>query len=251
MKKETNLSKFSNTQLSVYRIIFIILSTLLIIFGVLVIPISLILGLLCIFFAIIGFSCAKTYKIELITRQSTAKESQTMDLKDIDEFDYSKLEIELPEPSQEQCEPQSVKEHHNVTGTSHYQDNIRELGELNPDYDLTKTEIINDCLYDERIYQYEFNPKSVVLEEEPDNIYDSNAIKVLIDNVLVGYIKKGSCGHIKNLIKEDKIQSIFAEIHGGKYKIVISDYDYDKDKDVYKMDKEETDFYVSIYITLK
>lgn len=246
MKTENKLSKFTNTQLSAYRITFITLSSILIIFGVLVIPVSLILGLLCIFISITGFSCAKAYKTELIARQSNTSKSQNFD-----EFDFSKLEIELPGSSQKQCEPQSIREHHNVTGTSHYQDNIRELGELNPDYDLTKTEIINDCLYDERIYQYEFNPKSVVLEEEPDNIYDSNAIKVLIDNVLVGYIKKGSCSHIKNLIKNEKIQSISAEIHGGKYKIVISDYDYDEDKDVYEMDKEETDFYVSIYITLK
>lgn len=251
MKTENKLSKFTNAQLSAYRITFIILGVILISFGVLSLTVAPVLGLLCILFALIGFMCAKSYKIELIARQNNTSKSLKIEPQNLDEFDYSKLEINLPEYCQKQYEPQPIKEHHNVTGTSHYQDNIKELGELNPNYDLTKTEIVNDFLYDERIYQYEFNPKSVVLEEEPDNIYDSNAIKVIIDNVLVGYIKKGSCAHIKKLIKENKIQSISGEIHGGKYKVVLSDYDDEKDKEVYVLEKDETDYYASIYITLK
>ena len=44
----------------------------------------------------------------------------------------------------------------------------------------------------------------------------------------VGYIKKGSCTHVKNLLKSGKIAKIDAEIHGGKYKLLYSEYDEDK-----------------------
>lgn len=258
MKTENKLAKFTDAQLKMYRTIFIVLSIFLIPFGLLTMLINFVLGLLCLLIAIIELSFAKTYKTELKNRQEKINKSKTIEIEKESEFDYSKIEVGLPDFDKKAFntphvakEESPAKERHNIAGTSYRQNNIKQLGVLNYEYDLTKTEIINELLYDEKIYQYNFYPESVVLEEEPDNIHDPNAIKVIIDDIFVGYIKRGSCNHIKKLIREDKIQSISAEIYGGKYKTVFSDYDVEKDKEIYQMDKGETDFFVSIYITLK
>lgn len=143
------------------------------------------------------------------------------------------------------------KEHHKVSGTSFKQSEIKSLGEENEIYTWTKREIIDNFETDHNIYQLCFPDMPVELIEEPDNEYDSNAIKVVVNEIHIGYIKKGSCSHIKNLIKANKIVSITSDIYGGKFKRVSSDYDFDKDKDIYDMEKGETDFFASIYIELK
>ena len=144
-----------------------------------------------------------------------------------------------------------IEEHHIVAGTSYRQKEIFSLGYNNADYDMTKREIIDFGMEDDKIFKLCFSPTRVLLEEEPDNQYDPNAVKVIIDNVHVGYVKKGSCSHVKKLIREDKINSICAEIYGGKYKVVYSDYDEEKDKDIYTLERGEHNFAISIYITLK
>ena len=51
------------------------------------------------------------------------------------------------------------------------------------------------------------------LVPEPENLYDSNAIKVLIDNYHIGYIKSGSCTHVLQLIKNDRIHHLSTTIY--------------------------------------
>lgn len=133
---------------------------------------------------------------------------------------------------------------HKVAGTSFRQDAFSELNkELNPDYNLSKSQLINAGLIDEFVYQYTFNPQSVELIPEPSNEHDPNAIKVVVDGVHIGYIKKGSCAHIRNIMANDGIKSIEAKIYGGKYKIVNSfdcgedektDYELESGNDEYR-----------------
>ncbi len=156
-------------------------------------------------------------------------------------------EPELPKINISQFLDKTERFH--VAGVSYHIDDIEALGKDNPEYDLTKTEMIDAGLEDERIYEYEFFPSDVQLIEEPDNKYDPNAIKVVIDNTHVGYIKKGSCSRIRKLLRSGKIRKIDAEIGGGKYKYLYSEYDYDKDKDVYFIDKDKKDYFVTIEIT--
>ena len=66
----------------------------------------------------------------------------------------------------------------------------------------------------------------------------------MIDGLKVGYIKKGSCTHIKNLMKDNKIEKIEARIRGGAYKEVYKDdmgdagieYEYETGSDKLKID---------------
>lgn len=148
---------------------------------------------------------------------------------------------------------QKKTEHHRIAGTSFRQKEIRTLGYENDTYSLPKRDLMD--LYNEydKIYQIEFSPKSVQLVEEFDNPHDPNAIKVIIDGVHVGYIKKGSCSHIKKLIKNNQILGISAEIHGGKYKQLIPDEDdsyMTNSKETFSLETNDSDFFVSIYISV-
>ena len=134
-----------------------------------------------------------------------------------------------------------------VTGTNHYIDNILSLAVENIDYDLTKKELIDEGRENERIYQYEFYPRNIELVPEPDNPYDPNAVKVIVDDILVGYIKAGSCSHILKVLKEDKIVKIDCEIGGGNYKYL----GYDEDEESYYLDKDKTPYFVHLSIIEK
>lgn len=141
-------------------------------------------------------------------------------------------------------------ENHRVAGITHYEDEVLSLAIENSEYEYTRKELVDFYMIDERIYQYIFPVSKVELIAEPDNQYDPNAVKVLADGVQIGYIKKGSCSHIKNLIRDNKIKNIHAFIGGGKYKCVEEDYDYEKDKDVYSLEKGSTNYFCEITLDL-
>ena len=146
----------------------------------------------------------------------------------------------------------SKKENHYVAGVSYRPHEIESLGSANNYFETNKSEMIEDGIIDEKIWEYSFNPQKVELVPEPDNEHDPNAIKVVIDGVHVGYIKRGSCAHIKKLIQEGKIEGIEAEIGGGRYKVVYEDYDDENDKEVYRFEAGETDSYwVELTINVK
>lgn len=152
----------------------------------------------------------------------------------------------------EECEHRKDKGYkintYRVAGTSFRSDAIASLGEENDDYGASKRDLVDEDMIDEEIYQLRFHPQKVELVPEPDNKYDSNAVKVIVDGVHVGYIKKGSCTHVKKLLAEDRILNINCKIGGGKFKIITEDYDPEKDKDVYTLERDEREYWVELKI---
>ena len=140
-------------------------------------------------------------------------------------------------------------EKHHVAGVSFRQEQIESLGFENTDFYLSKKECIDRDLIDERIYKFSFDPIQVILEEEPENVHDSNAVKVVIDKVHVGYIKSGSCSHVKNLLKSSKLLNISAEIMGGDYKVIYQD-ENDYGKEIYSLEKGHTDYHITLSFIL-
>ena len=138
-------------------------------------------------------------------------------------------------------------ERHKVTGTSHYLDNVMSLASINDTYNYTKKEMIDEEIIDENIYQYDFYPNKVELVPEPDNPYDKNAIKVVIDGAHVGYIKAGSCGRVRNLLNSNTIEKIEPRIVGGKYKSL----EYDEDEDSYTLVKDEKPIFIDLKFYIK
>lgn len=143
-----------------------------------------------------------------------------------------------------------VKTYH-VAGTTFYEDAILSLASENSDYEMSKRDLIDAGMTDEKIWEYEFDPSNVKLVPEPENPHDPNAVKVIVDGEHVGYIKKGSCKHILKLIAEDRILKIDCEIGGGNYKIVSEEYDDEKDKEVYTLERDKTNFFVTLTIREK
>lgn len=135
-----------------------------------------------------------------------------------------------------------------VAGTSFRVESIMNLAEENLAYDYSKKELIDDCMVNERVWQYDFDPTDVKLVPEPGNPEDPNAIKVIVDGEHIGYIKAGSCAHIQKLLKGNRILSISCEITGGPYKYISEDYDEDKDKDVYVLQRGNANFSASLTI---
>lgn len=148
------------------------------------------------------------------------------------------------------AKPRATFERHKVAGTSYHLDAIMELAQENPDYDLTKREIIDDDLTNERIYQYTFTDGPVELVDDPDNEHDPNAIKVLIAGQHIGYIKRGSTGRVHNLQRAGRVLGVTAEIYGGKYKVVTCDEDYDGTEH-YDLIKDETEYGAAIEILVR
>lgn len=149
-----------------------------------------------------------------------------------------------PSPAQVPApKPAEKVENFRVAGISNYTKSVEALAEENPDYNLSKAELKEDGPSDERIFQYYFTPKKVELVPEPENEYDSNAVMVIVDGEKIGYIKKGSCSHVKNLLASDKILRIEAEIGGGNYKYFDSEEN--------SLDKSSLNYWAEISIHSK
>lgn len=96
----------------------------------------------------------------------------------------------------------------------------------NPDFGMTKKEIIECCMEDTEIYKYEPFYGSAKLVSEPDNPHDPNAIKVMVDGIHIGYVPAKRTKSIKKILDSNNVISIGCEIFGGPYK-VLPDEDAD------------------------
>lgn len=142
-----------------------------------------------------------------------------------------------PAPVSAQTAPRkAVKtERIHVRGVDKYRENVLAVASENPDYDLTKRELIEDHL-DEPVYQYDFIVKGALVPD-PDNEYDPNAIMVQANGLCIGYVPRGSTAHVRKLMESGRIKSMDLDIGGGKYKQV-----YEVDDDEYELDRDEKDF---------
>ena len=144
--------------------------------------------------------------------------------------------------------PTSTIKTYKVTGLSHYEDNILAMRIENEDFQLSRQELIDDDRVDERVWEYEFFPIRAELVPEPDNPHDPKAIKVLVDDQHVGYIKEGSCAHLLKVMAEGRVEKINVEIGGGRYKILHLVDCTEDGKDVYELDRDAVPLYVHLSI---
>ena len=121
-------------------------------------------------------------------------------------------------------------ENHKVAGVSFRQKEIQSIGTRNNEYDLSAAEFKESFEPWEKVYQYEFDLVAAELVPEEHNAATGNyAIKVMADNVHIGYIKSGSVSHVRKLIENDDILDVSIEIKGGKSKMLDEDGDIQHD----------------------
>lgn len=125
------------------------------------------------------------------------------------------------------------------------------MSEPNYLYKYKKQDLIDTCNYDIPIYKNVINAQKLELIHEPDNEHDPNAIMVVLDGKLVGYMPAKECKHILHLMENDLIVSVKYEAYGGKYKCVNEDYDAYRDKSTYTMDQGEDEYGITVHVTEK
>jgi|GEM_PF-5258850 hypothetical protein len=251
-----NKHNLSSLSLKVYRIIYLIIAAISFIIGIPTLSFG---GIIFIPIGILFLYLASKYKKiqnELDKAASTTCSTIDSDTH-LQKINTQPVDNVVAQPavntSRNKSDDISVgnynTEEFHVSGTSFRENEIESIGIENYEFDYSRKDFLEIFSEGQRIYKYLFAPKSVVLEEEPDNKYDKNAIKVIIDDVHVGYIKKEDCTHVKQLIDSKNIISIDATISGGKYRCYYEDYDDDA-MDYKTHIKTERHNY-SIYITLK
>ena len=141
------------------------------------------------------------------------------------------------------------QETHKVAGLSFHEAALAALQCENGDFSSSKRELVDMGMIGERIYKYDFYPVKTELIPEPDNEVDPNAIKVVVDGEHIGYIKKGSCAHIRKLLNSGSIEKIDVEIGGGPYKFITAE-DWDENGgDVYTIEKGTAPYFAKLTIT--
>lgn len=146
---------------------------------------------------------------------------------------------EPPAPSPEPEKPLFKKYAFKVAGISRRQKDITsKLLPENNDYLLSKSELVEIGAIDERIYKYSPIELDAELVPEPDNPRDPNAIKVFVDDVQLGYVPADKTGKVKNLLEKEQIRAISSAFYGGPYKIIHEDYDPEREKEVYTIEKD-------------
>lgn len=162
--------------------------------------------------------------------------------------DISKNVNTPPASASQQAVTLTAKRFH-VTGLSHYLQAVQSVGYENPDYDLSKSELIDNGQINERIYRTEFEPIHTELVPEPNNAYDPNAVKVIVDGNHIGYIKKGACAQVRNILAKRKVEKISCQMHGGPYKVIYEEYDEEKEKDIYSLERDTVPYSAIVEIT--
>lgn len=113
--------------------------------------------------------------------------------------------------------------YYKVAGVSFREKEIKTLLKENPNFSYTKKELVDAGLTDDPVYKYCCYPKTISILPEPTNEHDPNALKVIIDDIHVGYIPKENCDSIQKLMDADEIIGLSANIGGGEYKYIKTD----------------------------
>lgn len=103
-----------------------------------------------------------------------------------------------------------------VAGTSHYYNAIARCLKKNPRFDLSDNDMLN--IGGARIYEFFPLDSDAVLKPDPANRHDANAVMVLVDNNLVGYIPAEYAPFVNFLIEHKSLSFARVTILGGNVK---------------------------------
>ena len=160
-----------------------------------------------------------------------------------------------PEPVSKEETPSTPKPDYKtydfkVAGVAYHEAELLEnIMYENDDYNMKKSELIDLDMVNERIYKYEPDFMNVELVPDPTNEHDPNAIKVVVDDVHIGYVPEKKTSKVKKILDKNEIIALACAISGGPYRYIKENYD-DND-DAYEDEKCEVHFFANISITYK
>lgn len=135
-----------------------------------------------------------------------------------------------------------------IAGCSFYEKTIKTLRSDNYTYELSKQDLYYKTDFYEKVFKYNFDTSNPQLIPEPDNEHDPNAVAVYVKCQKIGYIKKGNCSRVKNLMKKDLIKGMNVELYGGPYKRLVGDDDH------FQVERDSFDGYfgtVELYVKVE
>ena len=155
------------------------------------------------------------------------------------------------EPKKKPQKPQTVRKEYEVAGIEYYKKNLLSMMKPNYLYSYSKQDLIGTCNVDVPIYKTACTATKLSLTQEDDNPHDPNAVLVLLDQRIVGYIPRKDCKHVRHIMDNDLIVSFTCNVYGGKYKQVNEDYNWEKDRSTYSMETGEDDYGITVIIEEK
>ena len=125
-----------------------------------------------------------------------------------------------------QGKPKAEQYTFEVEGVPGHASEIRErLVDENSDYSLGRKAIVDLGLAETMIYRYDGYSTDISFVPEPEDAHDPDALKVLIENVFIGYVPGKDLTKVKSLLDADGLQTE-CSFTGGEYKIVHNEGDY-------------------------
>ena len=183
-----------------------------------------IIAILFLFLAIYSFklpALMQKHRERISEKRAPAKGEAVSPSSSLEPIDTasSPVTAAAPAPESDSESENVIKYSFYVAGTSYREDDIEySLLVENDEYSMSKRELVDLGLVNEKIYKYEPNYSNVSLIPDPENDYDENAIKVVVDGVHIGFVPKDRTRRVANMLKKDP--EISCSIYGGPYKIV-------------------------------
>lgn len=115
---------------------------------------------------------------------------------------------------------------------------MQQLGEDNPDYALSRDEIMRKGLVGERIYKRTVKAAHIELIPDPAGKKGPDTVRVLADSVQIGTIPRSAAGRVKELIEKGDTYGFQLAAEGGPYHLVRKQTDEAGDT-VYTMIENE------------
>lgn len=178
-----------------------------------------------------------------------SKEEKELQIEEPKEQDPPEEIEEICEEAEGHCDTEIRS--YEVAGVGFYLNNLLSMMEPNYLYSYKKQDLVDTCNYDIPIYKTVCNATKLELLQEDDNPHDPNAVLVLLNQKIVGYIPRKDCKHVRHLMDNDLVVSFNCTVYGGKYKQVNEDYDWEKDKSTYSMETGEDEYGITITIKEK
>lgn len=112
--------------------------------------------------------------------------------------------------------PQKTSLNFKVMGINYKKDSLESIAIINKTYLLNDEKLLKTGK--KQVYKYHFKDISLSMIDEPDNPKDKNAVKILANNIHIGYVPADLCLEVKHYISIGRIKTANITIHGGDYK---------------------------------
>lgn len=110
-----------------------------------------------------------------------------------------------------------------VAGVYYHKSGVTAIRRVNPDWRKKPEELWKKYGNHTPIPHFFYKDYPVELDPEPNNQYDPNAIRVLIDDSLVGYVPADRAVEIANILSQTSVVNIQAEFNQRDFKYFVDE----------------------------